>query len=308
MENSKIYFNNITNLNYPNRSQYLQSYEENNINDNILIFNEEDNEYDKKESKRNSKIEFENIMNQTMLKFKSLSEKIPQIITNKSFSLKNFLPNYLGIQAIIPQERKNIISPNIHNIGGPKNNFLNLNKTNMNIIGNISNSNNNNLNNINNNNLNLKNKNHFTITEPLNNNIISENNLLSKNSGKINAKRLIGKKRKLQNINNNIDKIEKNKKLLFNEILIICQEISTFKNDVILTEEQNNLKINDDNIETTLIIKNKPIAKFYLNNNIVNKIYIFKNGNNIIKENEILSQLKQIKKNLNSILNKLKKK
>ena len=52
----------------------------------------------------------------------------------------------------------------------------------MNMNENIFNRNNN-LNNINKNSLNLKNQNHFKIIEPLNNNLIFENNILSKNSG-----------------------------------------------------------------------------------------------------------------------------
>ena len=56
------------------------------------------------------------------------------------------------------------------------------------------------------------------------------------------------------------------------------------------------------------MINNKPIVNFYLNNDVLNKIYVFKNNKNLIKENEKLSQLKQIKKNLNSVLNKINKK
>ena len=308
MDKSKIDFNNITNLNYSNRNQYHQPNEENYINDNILIFGENDSENDKKEAKRNNRIEFEKILNKTRLKFSSLSEKIPQIINNKDFSFKNFLPNYLGIQSIIPLESKNITSSIINNLGNSSNNIINLNRSDMNMNVNSFNFNNNSSNNINNNALNLKNKNYFKIIEPLNDNISSENNILPKNSGEIDAQKLIGKKRKLQNINNNIDKIEEEKKILFNEILTNCQEISNLKKDIIRIEEQNNLQLDNDNIETTLILNNKPIANFYLNNNIFNKIYIFKNNKNVIKENEILSHLKQIKKNLNSVLNKIKKK
>ena len=89
--------------------------------------------------------------------------------------------------------------------------------------------------------------------------------------------------------------------------MFICNEISFLKNDIIKKEEQNNQTIDNENVETTLIINNTPIATIYLNRDIVYKIYTFKNKKTAIKENEILSSLKQIKKIIKSKFNKLRK-
>jgi len=285
MEQSKIDFKNITNLNYSNRNHM---HDDCYTNDNILLYVDDDIELDKNEIKRNNKKQFEEILNQTKLKNKSLSEKLEMIINNKSFSLKNFLVNYLNIQSI-PIEEKIKISNNYNLINNNNaNNNLDI-KNNIDITNNI------NLNN-----------NHFNIIEPLNIKT-SQNNIFTQNSGEINPN-LIGKKRALQNnniINNEKKKQEKN--MIFNDILIICKEISNFNNHIIKKEEQNNINNDNDNIETTLIINDNPIATIYLNKDVVRKIYVFKNKKNLIKENEILSQLKQIKKNMTVILNKLKK-
>ena len=158
------------------------------------------------------------------------------------------------------------------------------------------------------NNINLKINNHFKIIEPLN--IDNTQKIIFKqNSGEISPK-LIGKKRKQENTinDNNKETTEQEKKIIFNDILIICQEISNLNNDIIKKEEQNSVNTDNDNIETTLIINDSPLATIYLNKDIVNKIYVFKNKKNLIKENEIISQLKQIKKNMTLILNQLKKK
>jgi hypothetical protein len=232
-----------------------------------------------------------------------------------NFSLKYILANKLNIQAL--QKKENIISKDnsqIINCNSSinSNNKINMTNNNSNIFninnnynGNSSN-NSNSSSNINSNysfnSLNSKIRNHFKVIEPLNNN--TQNNIFSLSSNEAESPKLIGKKRKQQN---NIEKIEEEKKTLFNDILFICNEISIIKNDIIKKEEQNNQTIDNENVETTLIINNIPIATIYLNRDIVYKIYTFKNKKTAIKENEILSSLKQIKKSINSILNKLRK-
>ena len=148
-------------------------------------------------------------------------------------------------------------------------------------------------------------KNHFKVFDT-NNNSNSSLNIYNQNSGEINNPKLIGKKRKSdKNIKN--EKKEQEIKALFKEILDICNEISNFNNDIIKKEDQNSINTDSDNIETTLKINNAPIATIYLNGEIINKVYVFKTQKSFVKENEIISQLKHIKKNISSILNKLKK-
>ena len=309
MDKSKIDFNNISTINCSSRSQSHHTNEEHYTNENIFFYCD-DNEADKKELKSNSKIEFGRALNQMKLKCKSISENIEKIM-NSNFSLKYILANKLNIQAL--QKNENIISNDISQISN-SNSSIDNNKINMtNNNGNMFNINNNyNAYNSNNSNsssninsnysMNSKIKNHFKVIEPLNNNI--QNNIFSLSSNEAESPKLIGRKRKQQN---NIEKIEEEKKTLFNDILVLCNEISIIKNDIIKKEEQNNQNIDNENVETTLIINNIPIATIYLNRDIVYKIYSFKNKKTAIKENEILSSLKQIKKSINSILNKLRK-
>ena len=277
-------FKNLTNLNYSNRNQIQDEYFE---TENILLYVEKDIEIDKNEIKRNNRKKFEEILNHTKLKFKNLSEKAEMIINNKSFSFKKFLLNNLNIQSI-SIEGRNKINNNF--------NLINNNKFNNNLD----------IKNINDNNINLNYNNHFKVIEPLNINA-SQNNIFKQNSGEINSS-LIGKKRKQQNINDkNNEKMEQEKKNIFNDILIICKEISNINNDIIKKEDQNSLNSDNENLETTLIINDNPIVTIYLNKDVINKIYVFKNKKNLIREKEILNQLKQIKKNMTVILNKLRK-
>ena len=311
MDKSKIDFNNISTINCSSRSQSHHTNEENYTNENIFFYCD-DNEADKKELKKNSKFEFERVLKQMKLKCKSISE-IPEKIMKSNFSLKYILANKLNIQAL--QKKENIISKDNSQINNCNSNINSINKINMtnnngnmfninnNYSGNISSNSSSNINsNSSINSLNSKIKNHFKVIEPLNYN--SQNNIFSLSSNEAESPKLIGKKRKQQN---NIEKIEEEKKTLFNDILFICNEISFLKNDIIKKEEQNNQTIDNENVETTLIINNTPIATIYLNRDIVYKIYTFKNKKTAIKENEILSSLKQIKKSINSILNKLRK-
>lgn len=289
MEKSKIDFSNITNLNYSNKSQFQQNNDDGLTNDNILIFHDDDDKMDKKEIKKNTKLEFQNILKQTKKKFKSLSEKTEQIIDSKCFSFKNFLVNKLNINSII-QKEKNI---NSNLINEDLNNYINDDSA-----GNI---------NTYNNNLSVKlENNHFKLNQ-INNNI-SQSNLFKQNLGEINNQKLINRKRKQNNDDDDNIKIEIQIKSIFNDILNICQDISNLNNEIIKKEEKNNIYNNDENIETTLIIDDNRIATIYLTGDIINKIYIFENKKNLIKENEILSQLKILKNRMNKILNKLKKK
>ena len=121
-----------------------------------------------------------------------------------------------------------------------------------------------------------------------------------------NNKKIIGIKRKKEN-DMNMNLIDEEIKIIFKEILIIWHEISTLNHDIIKKEEKFSLNSDNESIKKTLIINNNPIVTIYFNGDEVNKIYVFKNNKNLINENDILLQLKQIKKNMSIILNKLKK-
>ena len=305
MDKIKINFNNITSINCSYKSQYYHNAEDNYTNDNILLFGDSDDEIEKEEIKKNNKLEFERILYQTKQKFLLLSEKTEQIINNKNFSLKKILANNLNIQAISQDDKKN--NNTIKNINSIGNNNTNINKNenNNNYMDN------NNFNKIilspsNNNYMNLKMKNHFKVVEPFNSNN-NKSNILIDTSDDIESPNLIGKKRKQQKNNNTIEKIINDTQVIFNEILLICQAFSNINNDIIRKEEQNILNNDNEDLETTIFIKNKQIATIYLNNNIINKIYVFKSKQYLINENEILSQLKIIKRSMNTIVNNLRK-
>ena len=295
MSKSKIDFNNITNLNYSNISNMNQINNPNNeiynneiYNQNILIYRDDDYETMKKETKKNNKSEFEKVMKQTIKNFISLSQKTKEIINTKTFCLKLFIKKNSNIQSLESDEKNDNKSNT--SLNNSLSNNININDSingNNELVNNNSNG-----------------KNHFMVYEAPNNNFTSS--IFKQNSLENNQQILIGKKRKIEKNNKN-EKIEKEKKIIFNDILFICNEISNFNNNIIKREEQSNFINDNENIETTLIINNNAIATIYLNGDTVNKIYIFKNDKLFIKENEILSQLKQIRKNMNVILNKLKK-
>ena len=299
MENSKIDFNNITNLNYSNTNN--NNNHNNDINDNeyynqnILIYGDDDVEMLKSESKRKNKSEFERIMNQTIKSFISLSKKSISIINSKSFSLKSIIANNYNIQPPISKEKNDTINNKL--INSSSNNLTN----NINMGDSINGTNE--LSNI----KNFNGRNHFMINDPMNNNYNFTSSIFKQSSIENKQEKLIGKKRRSEKNNNSNEKLENEKKNIFNEIVLICNEISNFNNDIIKREEQSNFINDNEHIETTIIINNIRIATIYLNGDVVNKIYIFKNDKNFIKENEILAQLKNIKKNMNAILYKLKK-
>jgi hypothetical protein len=305
MDKTKINFNNITSLNCSYKSQYHHNAEDNYTNDNILLFGDSDDEIEKEEIKKNNKLEFERILYQTKQKFLLLSEKTEQIINNKNFSLKKILANNLNIQAISQDDKKNNNPIKNINSNGNNNTNINKNENNNNYMDN------NNFNKIilspsNNNYMNLKMKNHFKVVEPFNSNN-NKSNILIDTSDDIESPNLIGKKRKQQKNNNTIEKIINDTQVIFNEILLICQAFSNINNDIIRKEEQTILNNDNEDLETTIFIKNKQIATIYLNNNIINKIYVFKSKQYLINENEILSQLKIIKRSMNTIVNNLRK-
>ena len=303
----KINFTNITNTN-----QNYQSNNDNYINDNIILFDDNDSEMNAIiDPKKYYKKEFDRYMIQMKEKLNSLKQKSKEIINNKNFSFKKFLANNLNIQLLAKKEKNILNKSNIPSINSSFNNkSFNSNESSINANGNV---NGNGSGRGNENNLYIKknsSKNHFKVFDT-NNNSNSSNIFFNQNSGEVNSPKLIGKKRKYDKNNKNEknEKKEQEIKVLFKEILDICNEISNLNNDIIRKEDQNS-SINTDNgdIETTLKINNKPLATIYLNGEIINKLYVFKTQKFYVKENEIISQLKQIKKSISTILNKLKKK
>jgi len=298
-----INFTNITktNINDLNTTQNNQSTNGNYTNDNIILFDDNDPVMNKiLDPKKYHKKEFEIIMLQMKEKLNSLLKKSKQIINSKNFSFKNFLINNLNIQVLSKEEKYNINKSNIPSINNSFNNkSFNSNESSINSnengVGSGSN-------------LFIKkssSKNHFKVFDTSNNSG-SSLNIYNQNSGEINNPKLIGKKRKSDKNSKN-EKKEQEIKALFKEILDICNEISNFNNDIIKKEDQNSINTDSDNIETTIKINNDPIATIYLNGEIINKVYVFKDKKFFVKENEIISQLKHIRKNISSILNKLKK-
>ena len=300
----KINFTNITNTN-----QNYQSNNDNYINDNIILFDDNDSEMNAIiDPKKYYKKEFDRYMIQMKEKLNSLKQKSKEIINNKNFSFKNFLANNLNIQLLAKKEKNILNKSNIPSINSSFNNkSFNSNESSINANGNV---NGNGSGSGNENNLYIKknsSKNHFKVFDT-NNNSSSSNIFFNQNSGEINSLKLIGKKRKFDKNNKN-EKKEQEIKVLYKEILDICNEISNFNNDIIRKEDQNSsINTDNDNIETTLKINNKSLATFYLNGEIINKVYVFKTQKFYVKENEIISQLKQIKRSISLILNKLKKK
>ena len=268
-----IDFTSIANINYSNKNISPQTNDENYINDNILLFRNDEGVIGKKEAKINNKIQFEKTMIQIREKFQSLSLKTSKIINSKNFSFKIILKNDLNTQSLKEKE-KIIINKNGSNSSN------NSNENNININNSI---------------------NQFKIFDN------SFNIFFKKSNEKPNFQKIIGKKRKNENENDNSMNIMEKEKTIFNEILITCHEISNFNNEIIKKEEQNNIEMSNENIETTLIINNNPIVTIYFNGDEINKIYDFNKKKIIINENDILSHLKQIKKKMNIILNKLKK-
>ena len=298
----KINFNNITNTNQNN-----QLNNSNYTNENIILF--DDNDYEMNailDPKKYNKKEFDRIMLQMKEKINSFMPKSSQIINSQNFSFKNFLTNNLNIQVLAKEEKNILNKSNIPSLSNSLNNkSFNSNESSINGNGNC-NGKMESYGNGNGSNLYMKkssSKNHFKVFDTNN----SSNILFNQFSGEFNSSKIIGKKRKLDKNNKN-DKKEQEIKALFKEILDICNEISNFNNEIIKKEDQNSINTDNENIETTLKINNSPIATIYLTGEIINKVYVFKSQKYFAKENEIISQLKQIKKNISSILNKLKKK
>lgn len=274
----KINFANITNT---NQNNLIYS------NENIILF--DDNDYEMNailDPKKYNKKEFDKIMIQMKEKIKSLMQKSTEIINKQNFSFKNFLTNNLNIQVLAKEEKNIFTKSNITSINNNFNNkSFNSNESSVNLNGS---------------NLIMKksrSKNHFKVIETNN----FSNNNYSQNSGEINSPKLIGKKRK----SDNKEKKKEEIKDIFEEILDQCKDISNFNNDIFKKEIQNSINSDNDSIETILKINNNPIATIYLNGDIINKIFVFRNQKYYVQEHEILFQLKQIKKTIISIKNKM---
>lgn len=274
----KINFANITNT---NQNNLIYS------NENIILF--DDNDYEMNailDPKKYNKKEFDKIMIQMKEKIKSLMQKSTEIINKQNFSFKNFLTNNLNIQVLAKEEKNIFTKSNITSINNNFNNkSFNSNESSINLNGS---------------NLIMKksrSKNHFKVIETNN----FSNNNYSQNSGEINSPKLIGKKRK----SDNKEKKKEEIKDIFEEILDQCKDISNFNNDIFKKEIQNSINSDNDSIETILKINNNPIATIYLNGDIINKIFVFRNQKYYVQEHEILFQLKQIKKTIISIKNKM---
>ena len=82
--------------------------------------------------------------------------------------------------------------------------------------------------------------------------------------------------------------------------------ISNLKNNFIEIKNEPNEIINEnENIETTILCKDKEIATIYLNENIIQKIHINKNNKIFTEEKEISDNLYKIRRDLNKVYNKL---
>ena len=215
-------------------------------------------------------------------KLKILSLNASNIIQEKKFSNKNLLQKYSNIQVFKSKEDFDKISfKSNHNFTDIYNNI-----NNCNILINYKTNNFNKINNL-----------------SLNNDSNINYSKSSNNSG--NNRSFTEKKRKR---GNNINENKEDSKKLFNEILNICQNISNLKNNFIeIKNEPSEILSENENMETTILCKDKEIATIYLNENIVQKIHINKSNKIFTEKNEITDNLKKIKRDLNKIYNKLLK-
>ena len=227
-----------------------------------------------------NKNEFRDAFSKMKEKLQKLSINANDIIHEKQFSHKIFLEKYTNIQAFKNEQDFNKIQ---FKSSRDFDNLLKINISNNNI--NLINSDNN-INNI------FKNSDSFKI-----------NSKGSNSSGR--NKSFTEKKRRRENgINDNKNDTKK----LFSEILNICQDISNLRNNVIKIKKETNKFFNEnEDVENTIVCNDKEIATIYLNENIVTKIHMIKNNKIFTEEKEISDNLKKIKRELNRILNKLKK-
>ena len=269
----KINFDTIANINCSkkeNKEEEEKIFLYSDDSDKILLNNQIKNQFRDAFSKMNENL-------------KKLSLNASDIIKEKQFSHKTLVKEYTNIQAFKTEQDFNKMKFK------SSRDFDNLFKDNINININFINSNSNNYNNLGNI---YKNSDSFKI-----------NSKSSNSSGK--DKSFKEKKRKRVNSINNENKDETKK--LFNDILNICQNISNAQNNLIELKKESAELLNEDNIETTIISGNKEVAKIYLNDNIVKKIYINKSNRTFTEEKEICDSLKKIKRELNKVLNKLTK-
>ena len=267
-----INFNTIANINCSkkeNKEDEDKIFLYSDDSDKILINNQIKNQFRDNFSKMSEKL-------------KILSLNVSNIIQEKKFSHKILLQKYTNLQVFKTKEDfDNILFKSNHDISDINNNNINNNS-------NISkNHNTNNINKINN--------------LLLNNELNIMNSKSSNNSG--NNRSFIEKKRKRGNNNNGNNE---DSKKLFHDILNICQNISNLKNNFIEIKNEPNEIINEnENIETTILCKDKEIATIYLNENIIQKIHINKNNKIFTEEKEISDNLYKIRRDLNKVYNKL---
>ena len=108
---------------------------------------------------------------------------------------------------------------------------------------------------------------------------------------------LIGKKRKLDNKNEENNNIYKEIKELFNK----------YKNNMKDKDIKNDIKIFEHKVgffeqNDTIIIEEKPICVVYLNKEHINKIYLINEKNIIEDDNDIKDILIKLKDDLNNLI------
>ena len=213
-------------------------------------------------------------------KLKILSLNASNIIQEKKFSNKNLLQKYSNIQVFKTKEDLDKIKfKSNHDFADIYNN------NNSNIL--INNTNN------------LNEMNHLSLNN-------DSNIIYSKSSNNSENKRSLTEKKRKRG--NNINENKEDSKKLFQDILNICQNISSLKNNFIeIKNETNEILSENENMETTIFYKNKEVATIYLNENIIKKIHVNKSNKIFTEENDISDNLMKIKKNLNKIYNKLLK-
>ena len=268
-----INFDNISNLKFNKK-------ENNEFDDEKILLYSDDN--DKIPTIFGNKIQFNDTFKLMLNKLNILSLNASDIINEKKFSCKELFQKYSNIQALKKEEELKkinfISSKDIDklNLNNNNNNSLQLNKSNSNSMNNL-----------------------FNLSD-LNMNLSKS----SINSNKM--RNLTENKRKRQESNNNEGR--ENTKVLFNDILTICQNISNLKNNLIeIRKEQNELINDNENSVNTIVCNNKEIVTIYFNENEVQRIDIIKNNKIFTEEKDIYENLKKIKRELNKILNKFEK-
>ena len=272
-----INFDNIANLNC--------SLKESAEDDEKILLYSDDND---KNPKFQTKIQFNDVFKKMVKNLNILSLNTSKIIQEKNFSFKKLFNNFQSI-------RENKINENIK-----KNKFLSIKEKSQFYKNFDNNNNNNNLMNLSKSNSNSM-SNIFSYVDI--NSINSLNHSKSSNNSE-KIRNLTENKRKRQNSHN---EAKEDSKKVFNDILNICKNISNIQSNLIEIKGKSNELLNDNNNEITIACKEKEIANIYFNENVVQRIHIIKDNKFYTEENEISNKLKNIRKYLNRIFNKLKK-